>query len=57
MVAGTSWNEGQEDRDYWNDKYEDPMECDIHGEMWWDSISAEWFCSECDQLGVIYNYG
>lgn len=40
--------EGQEDRDYWNDKYAEAS-CHDHGseEMWYDEEDCDWVCGAC----------
>ena len=47
--------EGQEDLDYWNDKYStEPTheECE-YSEMWYDRSAGAWICYECgDEVDV-----
>lgn len=50
-------SEGQEDRDYWTDKYDYEAECEIHGSMIWDAEEAEWVCIECQLNEESYVYG
>lgn len=46
-----------DDRDYWNDKYSEGPDCDVHGEMIWDAEEAEWVCIECQLNEESYVYG
>lgn len=48
---------GAEDRAYWDAKYADELECDIHGEMYWDREEAEYVCLECELNEESYLYG
>lgn len=49
--------EGQEDRDYWNDKYAEAT-CHTHGDvMYYDEDEAEWRCPDCEENEVAYLHG
>lgn len=48
--------EGQEDRDYWNNKYAEAPECEIHGDTtYYEPDSGEWECYDCIDEEDMYN--
>ncbi|HEY6020364.1 MAG TPA: hypothetical protein VIY48_10785 [Candidatus Paceibacterota bacterium] len=54
--------EGQEDRGYWNDKYDEDPSCEDHGEdeMYYSHTDGEYYCLACqreDEIVRTYTYG
>jgi hypothetical protein len=46
------------DDDYWNDKYSDEPECEVHGDANMAYEDGEWVCIECaydDEIKDIYD--